>query len=592
MIVGDPKQMPPTAFFASNSVDEENLDCEDLESILDDCLALNMPQTHLLWHYRSRHESLIAFSNARFYENKLYTFPSVNDRERKVRLVHVDDVFERGQNRQNRAEAQAIVDELKRRCHDDTLAKQSVGVVTFNINQQNLIDDILVEACREDPVLEAWAYQSAEPLFIKNLENVQGDERDVILFSVGYGPDEQGKVYMNFGPLNRDGGWRRLNVAITRARQEMIVFATLRPEQIDMTRTAAEGVSALKGFLEYAERGILPQSDTGEQSTRDTSGIIDAIRVFLNEHGYDSTAHVGHSAYRIDIGVIDPQHPESYKLGILLDAPSYGSSKTTRDREIGQIGVLEGLGWKLHRIWTMDWWDNRNAELQKLLDILSSKPEPPEDPDASPEIVPVTPDEAPKLASQIPAGSPQVPCYTPAKLKQSVLNAEDFLLPRYAAGIRKKLEAVIQAEAPVSENLLIKRVVQSYGITRTGSRIQKYMDGILANMDLLTTSSEDRRFYWRADQDPTTYDQYRLSVNDEDRRDAKDIPVQEAAAALCRVLYEQVSMGREDLIREAAKAMGFARLGTAVTALLTDAIAYAGANNRITTDTNGKYILI
>jgi hypothetical protein len=240
----------------------------------------------------------------------------------------------------------------------------------------------------------------------------------------------------------------------------------------------------------------------------------------------------------------------------------------------------------------MDWWDNRNAELQKLLDILSSKPEPPEDPDASPEIVPVTPDEAPKLASQIPAGSPQVPCYTPAKLKQSVLNAEDFLLPRYAAGIRKKLEAVIQAEAPVSENLLIKRVVQSYGITRTGSRIQKYMDGILASMDLLTTSSEDRRFYWRADQDPTTYDQYRLSVNDEDRRDAKDIPVQEAAAALCRVLYEQVSMGREDLIREAAKAMGFARLGTAVTALLTDAIAYAGANNRITTDTNGKYILI
>ena len=250
VVVGDPKQMPPTSFFAANTVDEDNLDTEDLESILDDCLALNMPQTHLLWHYRSRHESLIAFSNSCFYENKLYTFPSVNDRESKVSLVPVEGTFDRGKMRQNRAEAEAVLEELKRRCHDPELSRYSVGVVTFNISQQNLIDDLLTEACGADPGLEQWAYGSEEPVFIKNLENVQGDERDVILFSVGYGANQAGKVSMNFGPLNRAGGWRRLNVAVSRARNEMKVFSSLAPEQIDLSRSSAEGVAALRGGLE------------------------------------------------------------------------------------------------------------------------------------------------------------------------------------------------------------------------------------------------------------------------------------------------------------------------------------------------------
>ena len=170
IIVGDPKQMPPTAFFATNTTDEDNLDAEDLESILDDCLALNMPQSHLLWHYRSRHESLIAFSNSHFYENKLFTFPSVNDRESKVQLVQVDGVFDRGKSRTNRQEALAVLEEIKRRYADPVLSRQSIGVVTFNISQQHLIDDLLNEACAKDPALEKWAYGSEEPLFIKNLE--------------------------------------------------------------------------------------------------------------------------------------------------------------------------------------------------------------------------------------------------------------------------------------------------------------------------------------------------------------------------------------------------------------------------------------
>ncbi|MBQ7094516.1 MAG: DUF4011 domain-containing protein, partial [Clostridia bacterium] len=358
VIVGDPKQMPPTSFFATNIVDEDNLDIEDLESILDDCLALNMPQTHLLWHYRSRHESLIAFSNSQFYENKLYTFPSVNDRESKVTLVHVDGLFERGKTRQNRKEAEAIVAEIARRAHDEELSKLSVGVVTFNISQQHLIDDLLGEACKTDPVLEKWAYESEEPVFIKNLESVQGDERDVILFSIGYGPDEDGKVYMNFGPLNRDGGWRRLNVAVSRSRHEMIVYSTLTPDQINLSRTSAEGVAALKAFLEYAGGSKLAYDKNTVKQREKIAGIADNICEFLKGKGYDTQKNVGHSEYKIDIGVVDPENPERYIMGILLDGASYGAAKTTKDREVAQISVLEGLGWNIHRVWSMDWWDN------------------------------------------------------------------------------------------------------------------------------------------------------------------------------------------------------------------------------------------
>ena len=626
VIVGDPKQMPPTAFFATNSVDEENLDVEDLESILDDCLALNMPQTHLLWHYRSRHESLIAYSNARFYESKLYTFPSVNDRECKVSLIHVDGVFERGKQRQNRAEAEAIIAELKRRCHDPLLRNQSVGIVTFNINQQHLIDDLLSDACREDPDLETWAFQSEEPLFIKNLENVQGDERDVILFSIGYGPDENGKVYMNFGPLNRDGGWRRLNVAITRARQEMTVYATLKPEQIDLNRTSAQGVSALKGFLTYAQTKQLPVDDTSVSIQADTrAGIADSICTFLEEQGYETVRSVGSSKYRIDIGVVDPQSPDSYLLGILLDGSSYVTSKTTRDREIAQISVLNGLGWNIHRVWTMDWWDNCRKELQAILarleeckqaaiekaeklaqeraaleqaaleeSVSASAVKIPEEPtlvekEAPAPVEATAQEEAPVKLASAAAVEEARNVYTPAKLACSQVSAEDFLLPRYAPAIRKKVTAVINAEAPVSRDQVTRRILQSYGISRAGSRIQTYMDGIYGSMALKATKQEKEVFFWTAEQDPTNFKVFRTAADDESRRDASDICIQEAAAAVYFALEEQISLSQADLIREGAKLLGFNRLGSSITKLMEYAIAYNKEKGRIVVGTNGNW---
>lgn len=255
VIVGDPKQMPPTSFFSVNTIDEDNIEMEDLESILDDCLALSIPSKYLLWHYRSKHESLITFSNSEYYDNKLMTFPSPDNIESKVRMVAVDGYYDKGKSRQNQAEAQAIVDEIARRLRSEKLRRKSMGVVTFNVVQQALIEDLLSDLFAFHPELETFALECEEPLFIKNLENVQGDERDVILFSVGYGPDAEGRVSMNFGPLNRAGGERRLNVAVSRARYEMIIFSTLRSDMIDLNRTSSIGVAGLKRFLEYAEKG-------------------------------------------------------------------------------------------------------------------------------------------------------------------------------------------------------------------------------------------------------------------------------------------------------------------------------------------------
>ncbi|WP_337940247.1 C-terminal helicase domain-containing protein [Parabacteroides sp.] len=189
-----------------------------------------MPSRYLTWHYRSKHESLIAFSNAQYYGAKLYTFPSVDDRISKVRLFRVDGSYDKGRTRSNRAESEAIVNEILRRLRTPELSGKSIGVVSFSQVQQNLIEDMLLEELSKYPELEEKAYQCDEPIFIKNLENVQGDERDIILFSIGYGPDKNGNVSMNFGPLNNKGGERRLNVAVSRARYEMIIFSTLRSD--------------------------------------------------------------------------------------------------------------------------------------------------------------------------------------------------------------------------------------------------------------------------------------------------------------------------------------------------------------------------
>ncbi len=377
IVAGDPKQMPPTNFFSRADDDPDgDVDMEgDLESVLDEMLGASIPCRTLNLHYRSRHESLIAFSNDQYYGNELVTFPAPEVDDRAVCLVRPASFYARGGARHNQGEAKAIVDEIVRRLthRDSAVQSRSIGVVTFNTEQQTLIEDLLDDARRRCPEIEhAFSGERMdEPVFVKNLETVQGDERDVILFSVTYGPDRSGHVTMNFGPLNRDGGERRLNVAVTRARSEMIVFSALHPDQIDLSRTQARAVADLKHFLEYAEKrkGILGTAVQGYMNDVESPFEAAVVRE-LRMKKWQVHPQVGVSAYRIDLGIVHPDAPGRYLAGIECDGAMYHSSAFARERDKIRQSVLEDLGWTIFRIWSTDWWTNKEGAIKKIDDAL------------------------------------------------------------------------------------------------------------------------------------------------------------------------------------------------------------------------------
>ncbi len=371
VIVGDPRQMPPTAFFQAQAVGEDEAEYDDMDSILDDCIALSMPSHYLTWHYRSRHESLISFSNANYYDGKLMTFPSADDRASHVEFVAVDGVYDKGVSRSNRKEAEAIVEEIVRHYQDPASADLSLGVISFSKVQQTLIEDLLQERLKGHTSLEKQMNSGDEPLFIKNLENVQGDERDIILFSVGYGPDKNGNVSMNFGPLNISGGERRLNVAVSRARQRMKVFSTMHSDQIDLSRTQALGVKGLKNFLYFAEHGNQPDLASQQRGETFVGGLPTLIAEQLRAEGYQVDTYVGKSSFRVDLAVVDPHHPDQYLLGILCDGKNYYNTPTARDREVVQPSVLCGLGWDIMRVWSVDWLNDSQAVIRKIMTRLA-----------------------------------------------------------------------------------------------------------------------------------------------------------------------------------------------------------------------------
>lgn len=577
IVVGDPKQMPPTNFFSTNNIDEENIDKEDLESILDDCLALSMPSQHLLWHYRSKHESLIAFSNAKYYENKLLTFPSPDDITSKVTFVPVPGYYDKGKTRQNSFEAKAIVDEVIRRLSDPVLAERSIGIVTFSSVQQLLVDDLLTDVFRLRPDLEKIAYDGPEPIFIKNLENVQGDERDVILFSIGYGPDQQGKVSLNFGPINREGGWRRLNVAVSRARYEMKVFSTLRSDQIDLNRTSSEGVAGLKAFLAYAEKGrdalpLRPESKT-ESGPSFESLIADEIR----KQGYEVHTQIGSSEYKIDLGVVDKENPARYILGVQTDGKNYAHARTSRDREIVQADVLRMLGWNIHKIWSTEWWEKPDKVISNLTAAIKSAEE------NSSKAAPVVVKETfaaprynePKINSAASIESPTPvrraavvttsAVYEVCEVEaQSTNAAEDFMMSRHSEKITEQIFNVLQTESPISKNLLSRRILSAWGIGRMGARVNTRLEILFNQMEIRQVAYPHNIFFWKNEHQPNQYAIFRISPDESNKRDADDLPPEEVANAIKEILRNQISLLKPDLIREAAKLFGYSRIGANV----------------------------
>ena len=376
VVVGDSKQLPPTNFFErmvqadDDDENEEEIVIADFESILDLFDTKGAPSRTLRWHYRSRHESLIAVSNREFYDNRLVVFPSPDaGREAGgLRYHHLPDaIYDRGRSRTNPVEAETVARAVME--HAARSPGLSLGVAAFSQAQARAIEDRVEMLRRQDDSCEGFfAANPEEPFFVKNLENVQGDERDVIFISVGYGREENGQVYQFFGPLNRQGGERRLNVLITRAKHQCHVFTNLRHEDIS---SPTAGMQALRTFLAYAESGKMP--DNPHPSGREVDSPFQrAVAKRLEERGYLVHQEVASGGRFVDIGIIDPKRPGRYIIGIECDGASYHSSRSARDRDRLREQVLRDLGWKLHRIWSTDWFRNPERELQRAVEAIEN----------------------------------------------------------------------------------------------------------------------------------------------------------------------------------------------------------------------------
>lgn len=373
VVVGDDKQLPPTDFFnrivndgSDGSIDDDGAaPVRDVESILD--LCSNLPQRMLKWHYRSEHPDLIATSNRRFYRNELLLPPSIlaKGHEGDSGLVFrktADGGYERGKAR-NIIEAEELAQSVLR--HWRETPELSLGIGAFSVAQRDCILDRIELLARENPEFDRFYRGDGgrEPVFVKNLENIQGDERDVIFISIGYGKDRDGRLFQNFGPLGRDGGERRLNVLITRARKRCVVFSSLTAEDIRLD-SAKPGVAALKEFLKLAKDG---HSDVASPSGRTfDSDFEESVSIAIRELGFESNPQVGVAGFFVDLGVIDPANRGRYILGVECDGASYHSSRYARDRDRLRQEILESRGWTIHRIWSTDWFYRQDKEKQRL----------------------------------------------------------------------------------------------------------------------------------------------------------------------------------------------------------------------------------
>lgn len=374
VVVGDPKQLPPTSFFtrmAQIGEDDEQFTTTDMESILDLCLGHFHPPRQLRWHYRSQHHSLIAFSNDSFYKN-LIIFPSPYGHSSKlgIRAVYISDAVYDDQTNYKEAirVVDAVIDHIKSR------PNESLGVVTLNLKQRDLIAELLEERFQAAPGVdsyrEKWRAES-QPLFVKNLENVQGDERDAIIISTTFGKAAGADVVrQNFGPISRQGGWRRLNVLFTRAKRSIALFTSMRPEDIIVDGTTPEGTKTLRNYLQYARTGSLTMTE--ETGIAPESDFESSVINVLKGKGYDVTPQLGVAGYRIDIGVKHPEYPSAYLAAIECDGAGYHSALSVRDRDRIRQEILESVGWRgrIWRIWSTDWFRMPRIESEKLLSFL------------------------------------------------------------------------------------------------------------------------------------------------------------------------------------------------------------------------------
>ncbi|MCG3417576.1 DUF3320 domain-containing protein [Oceanobacillus jordanicus] len=592
IVVGDPKQLPPTSFFGTKQ-EEDNFDLQDLESVLDDSLAVQLPQKHLRWHYRSEHESLISFSNNHFYGNKLVTFPSTDDMASRVSFKNVHGVYDRGKTKQNKHEAEAIVNDIFSRLSDPEKQHESIGVVTFSQPQQTLIEDMIDERLRQDASLEKYFTDEVEePVFVKNLENVQGDERDIILFTVGYGPDHTGHMTLNFGPLNRDGGWRRLNVAVSRAKKEMVIFASMEPDKINLSRTKAEGVHSLRAFIEFAKRGKIPTDveNRGDSKRVNSTVIIPKIKEALQQNGYQVETNVGNSDFKVDLAVVDRNNRGKYLAAIQVDGHRFASFTTTRDRVKQGDLMLGRLGWQIIKVWSVEWWHNKEKQIEDLLVQLQKAEKLSADTKKETQAKPIKVQESihEKISglTMPPEEKQKANYYDPAVLEEVSLPNDYYYTFEGKPVIHEQIKQIIDKEAPVSFSRLSKEIINAWGFSRSGAKLEKVIQDSLTGLMVYETIEDKGRFLWKDKDQSTSYSGFR--IKNRYRRGLQDISKVEYANGVMNIMKTALRLPKADLVREISKLLGYSRTTSNTEIYIQEAINLNAKKGLIKEDAEGN----
>ena len=620
IIVGDPKQMPPTNFFSrgvdsddSGDADPSSTNVGDLESILDEGLAAGMHHHRLTGHYRSRHESLIAFSNHQYYGGELVTYPACMTQESLVSLRRCNGAYHKGKGRTNPEEAKAVVAEIVGRLTDPLRRHETIGVVTMNSEQQRLIRNLIDDERRRLPALESAFKDGSgdEVEMVYNLETVQGHERDVIMLSIGYGPIVAGDrtMSMNFGPLNRAGGERRLNVAVTRAIREVVVFASFDPDMIDLSRTNAQAVHDLKAYLDFAKRGpvALVRKASFMGSVDDFESVFEEqVAALLRGKGWIVQTQVGVSKFRIDLGIVHPDRPGCFLAGVECDGATFHSSPTARDRDRVRHAILSALGWDLVRLWSTDYFLDANAAIGRVHDALTALLErdrqsasqavamdgaqiPPSLPavdmdedgvdlseEDSAEVVSVDlvqDDERVDHASPIPVIAavvaiasthisqvePGVGISPPARAGDGSRRdfGPRFYEEAYLGELRLVCIAIIDEAGPITFVHLAERVARAHGFQRTGREIKKRVWSAVGSQRKGSKAPDGSNTFWPAQVDPIDHIPYRGDSVAGEARPWQAVPyVEKLGLAVEMVL----TVPPESRVAEMARRIGLERL--------------------------------
>ncbi len=596
VVVGDSRQLPPTSFFdsltAPDAADEASATA-DIPSILELCQARQMPELMLRWHYRSRHPALIAAANHLFYEDKLRTFPSPGGAGALGLVYHhlPDAHYERGTTRTNPREAAAVAAAVL--AHARTTPGLTLGVVAFSTAQRQAIQEALDQLRRQQPEAEAFFDQHPhEPFFLKNLENVQGDERDVILLSLGYGRTAAGTVALNFGPLGREGGARRLNVLITRARQRCEIFTNLTAQDIDPARLAdpnpqTSGLAALRVFLHFAQTGHLPPRATSSAHPLETP-FEEVVGQALRAQGYVLHPRVGSPGFSLDWAVVDPADSSRYVLGIECDGAVYQQARSARDRDRLRPALLEAMGWRLHRIWSADWLRDPAAALARAVAAIEEARRlgPPGSPRlAVPEVAPTG---LIREAPPAPGAARAAVRYQVAQLPPAI---RQRALPQHPVGrLAAWVAEVVAVESPVHLEEITRRLAAATGAAQVGARMRASVAEAARLAVKIGSIRQHDDFYWTPSMAVGAVPVRDRSALPASSRKLSLVAPEELTAAVLAVVREGFSLPLAAVVLATARRLGFARPGDEQRQLIEALIARLVATELLG-EKNGELLL-